>query len=257
MAFEAVQTLFNGAAPFATGANQGSGGNATTLTEVAGANRYLVLEYALGNESAGAPIFASVEVGGQSLGILQQDANAASEGSNDEYIGVSVADEATIAAMTFTDGEADWEIETNGSTDLNFVVRAYWYVDIDQTVGVVDSDADGGTSNPQTLTLATLPLDIVIGLGCVRETTTISSSDTVRGTALTSGSGSSHVESLVSEKEAAGTSTQIDIAVGQGAFSAMVALAFRPAAAGGGAVQADRSTPRGANRGANRGTAYA
>jgi hypothetical protein len=241
MSFVSVETLFSGGFDFGATLSQGTSGG-TTLTEVAGSNRYLVIEIAHGSLSTTPIIPTTITVGGETLDVIEQESNPASEGSNDAHIGVAVASEAQIAAMTFSAGEANWSITFLQDNDHKANVRAYWHEDYDQTAGVVDSGVSGQTSNNRTVSLTVAVGDIVIGLGAIRANATISSTDTVRGAALdASGAGTSTwPESLVSELTATGTSQDITIATSSGAFACMVALALRPAGAGGGAGSVTR-----------------
>jgi hypothetical protein len=250
MAFTTAEVLINAIKSFGNAVNQGDG---TTFTEPTGTNRYTVFAVHFGFHSSASPpsrtntpIPASFTVGGQTVNALRESGNAASEGQNDTYVGIFAANEAIIAAMTFTAGEANWSIQffaadgtTPLSNDLRSRIVAINYDDFDQTAGVVASGVSTDTDVAQDITLPTEPNDIVIAAGSTRATSTISTADTSRS-AGAQGTGAQDVEGLVSEKVATTTSTVITQTFGSGVISAMVALALRPAAAGGGAGSVTR-----------------
>lgn len=216
--------------------------NCTTLTEVSGSNRYLVIAVHCGYTQANDPGGrgdsmgpASMTVGGQTVNLVVDGSNSDAEGNDDNNVAVYAANETTIAAMTFTTGEATWSI-TWGHASPYLRIVALWYTDINQASGVVDSDHSVATDTTPDITLTTASGDYAIAVGATRGNSTLTTSDTSRNTGNSGAADSLHCLGLISEKTASGTSTTIEQTTGTGVFTSMVALVLRPAAASGGQV---------------------
>lgn len=237
-------------------------GDGSTLTEVSGSNRYLLIRvhsgYAQGNSTTGRDDShgpASITVGGQTLNLVEESSEFDGTGNN-EGVAIYAANEATVAAMTFTAGEADWSIIWDHS-GAYLRICADWYTDIDQTAGIVASGHSTGTTTTQTVSSLSVTVgDLVLGSGTVAYNLTLTTSDTSRDAGTSGGTNALNSKGILAEKTAASTTESISLTVGDGSEAAMIAIVLRPAAPAGGGGTSERGRGRGRQRGRNRGRAH-